>query len=319
MSLPLSDHCNGKTFFNPGPWKQHGLRDILKWKLTSRAARWPRWVELPAFPTPPTRRDDQIALTWIGHSTFLLQTRHGNFLTDPVFSDRVSPVTWAGPRRVHAPGIAFEKLPRIDGILLSHDHYDHCDLPTLRRLAASHPARVIAPLGHRSLLESAGLRQVEELDWWQSHLWAPDLEITLTPTRHWSRRKIGGTNGRLWGGFYLRCAGAPRVYFVGDSGYEHGLFAEVRRRCGAPNLALIPIGAYEPRWFMQGAHMNPAEAVQVHRTLEADLSLAMHWGTWQLTDEAREAPVQALREALVAERVPPSAFRVLSPGESVVV
>ena len=290
---------------------------MLRWKLTSRAARWPKSVELAPQPPPPSASAETIVVTWINHATFLLQTSRGNFLTDPVFSERVSPVSWAGPKRVHRPGLAFEALPKIDGVLLSHDHFDHCDLPTLRRLAATHAPQMVAPLGHRELLQGAGLTRVVELDWWEAHDWDSGSTTTLTPARHWCRRRIGGTNQRLWGGFFLQTK-TRALDFTGDSGYDPGLFPMIKQRLGSPDLALIPIGAYEPRWFMRSAHMNPAEAVQVHCDLGAKTSVAMHWGTWQLTDEAREAPPRALAQALADAQVAASTFRILAPGESLI-
>jgi L-ascorbate metabolism protein UlaG (beta-lactamase superfamily) len=316
MSFPLSDHCNGKTFFNPGERAERGLMEVLRWKLTSRVTPWPRWVELAPAAPPPAPGRDEIVATWINHSTFLLQTPQGNFLTDPVFSDRVSPVSWIGPRRVHAPGVPFDALPKIHGVLLSHDHYDHCDLPTLQRLAVTHQPLILAPLGHHALLAEGGITHVIDLDWWQTHAWGADFSIALTPARHWCRRKIGATNHRLWGGFFLR-AGNQGVYFAGDSGYDPDLFTAIGRRLGAPDLAMIPIGAYEPRWFMHSAHMNPPEAVQAHRDLGARQSIAMHWGCWHLTDEGRLDPPRALAAALSAASVPSDAFRVLVPGSSV--
>lgn len=315
MSFPLSDHCNGKTFFNPGSHSERGLLDVLRWQFSRQAVPWPRWVDI-APTVPPPREGSQAVVTWINHATFLLQTPQGNFLTDPVFSERVSPVSWAGPHRVHAPGIPFEALPKIDAILLSHDHYDHCDVPTLRRLAATHQPAVIAPLGHRELLRQAGLTRITELDWWQTHAWSPGLTLTLTPARHWCRRRIGGTNRRLWGGFHLRGTD-QEIYFLGDSGYDATLFPSIRQRLGAPDLALIPIGAYEPRWFMRSAHMNPAESVQVHRDLGAKLSIGMHWGCWRLTDEGRDDPPKALAEARQNAGIAAEDFRILAPGESV--
>jgi L-ascorbate metabolism protein UlaG (beta-lactamase superfamily) len=317
MSFPRSDHCNGKTFFNPGHPPPRGAWDVLRWKLSSRAARWPDWVEVNPQRPPPAPASGVVA-TWINHATFLLQTPQGNFLTDPVWSERVSPVTWAGPRRTHAPGVAFEDLPRIDCVLLSHDHYDHCDAPTLRRLAQTHAPVVIAPLGHRPLLAAIGVTRLVELDWWQTHAWSPELAITATPALHWSRRQIGGTNERLWGGFGLH---GPdwRAFFAGDSGYEQKLFQEIGRRLGPPDLALLPIGAYAPRWFMRPVHMDGAEAVQAHRDLGARRSVAMHWGTWQLTDEPREEPPHRLNEARLAAGLPAEAFVVLAPGESIAV
>jgi L-ascorbate metabolism protein UlaG (beta-lactamase superfamily) len=318
MPFPLSDHCNGKTFFNPGERSERGLLDLLRWKFTAHRGFWPKWVDLPPVPPPAAPGRDEITATWINHATFLLQTPQGNFLTDPMFSERPSPVSWAGPRRAHAPGLAFEKLPRIDGVLLSHDHYDHCDLPTLRRLASAHRPRVLAPLGHRALLAAAGLRDVIELDWWQTHPWAPELSITLTPARHWCRRRPGATNHRLWGGFFLHGAG-PNVYFLGDSAYHDTLFSQIGRQLGAPDLALIPIGAYEPRWFMRSAHMNPAEAAQVHRDLGAKTSVAMHWGCWGLADEGRDDPPRDLAAALSAPGMGAAEFQVLPPGASLTV
>ncbi|MSU70148.1 MAG: MBL fold metallo-hydrolase [Opitutaceae bacterium] len=318
MSFPPSDHCNGKTFFYPGERVERGWLDVLRWRATSRAARWAKGVDLAPRPPPPVPQGGEFIATWIGHATFLLQTPHGNLLTDPVFSDRASPVSWAGPRRSHAPGVAFAALPRIDVVLLSHDHFDHCDLPTLRRLAARHAPLVLAPLGHQALLAAAGISRVVDLDWWQSEVWNPGFAITLTPARHWCRRRIAGTNHRLWGGFFLQTK-ARKIYFTGDSGYDANLFSAIGRRLGAPDLALIPIGAYEPRWFMRSAHMNPAEAVQVHRDTGARRSVAMHWGTWQLTDEGRDDPPRALAEARAAAGLTIEEFRVVAPGESVVV
>jgi L-ascorbate metabolism protein UlaG (beta-lactamase superfamily) len=316
MTLPPSDHFNGKTFFNPGMKAERGFIDLLRWKLTSRAARWPDHVDLAPLALPPAPMGGGIVATWVGHSTFLLRTAGAAILTDPIFSDRASPVPWAGPRRVARPGIAFDGMPRVDLVLLSHDHFDHCDLPTLRRLSRRDNPLVIAPLRHKALLNAAGVDRVAEIDWWQQHSCGNGTEATLVPARHWCRRRPFATNVRLWGGYMLR-AGGRLVYFAGDSGYDESLFTAIGSRCGAPDLALIPIGAYEPRWFMKESHMNPAEAVRVHRDLGARKSVAMHWGTFQLTDEAREEPVQALRAARDAAGFGEESFRVLEPGGSV--
>jgi L-ascorbate metabolism protein UlaG (beta-lactamase superfamily) len=214
--------------------------------------------------------------------------------------------------------VAFAALPKIDVVLLSHDHYDHCDGPTLQRLAREHQPLFIAPLRHHALLARTGATRIVELDWWQAHSPAADFTVTLTPARHWSRRLPGGMNRRLWGGFFLQLA-KRRVWFAGDSGYDGALFREIGRRGGAPDLALLPIGAYEPRWFMQPAHMNPEEAVRAHRDSGARRSLAMHWGAFQLTDEARDDPVQALDLARRAAGVSAEEFSVPDPGESVIV
>jgi L-ascorbate metabolism protein UlaG (beta-lactamase superfamily) len=364
MTLPASDHFNGKTFFQPGSHPERLFRDFLKWRFTSRPARWPKTVTLVPQPAPPVPRAGELVATWLGHATFLVQSNAGNVLFDPVFSERVSPFTWAGPRRVHPNPIPLDALPRIDVVCVSHDHYDHFDAATLAALARRTPAPVfVAPLRHRDLLKRCGAEHIAELDWWQAYETGTGLRVTLTPTKHWSNRLGTPRNHRLWGGFWtefsildsgfsieagptrdgstqrsqresgdggsiienrpskIENTAAPRrgVWFVGDSGYDQPLFREIRRRLGAPDVALVPIGAYEPRWFMAPMHMNPEEAVRLHRDVEARVSLAMHWGTFRLTDEGRDEPVRALEAARTEAGVKPDEFRVLAPGESVVI
>lgn len=318
MTPARSDHFNGKTFFQSHHTVLR-MRDFWRWRLFHRPKRWPKTVALPPVAPPPTPQADQIVVTWIGHASFLVQSTRGNLLIDPVFSERASPVTWAGPRRVHPPGIAFDALPPIDTVLLSHDHYDHCDAATIRRLAEQHRPKFVAPLRHADLLAQSGSDRgrIMELDWWEAATVAPDFMVTLTPTKHWSNRFGSERNFRLWGGFF--CAlGAKRLWFAGDSGYDREIFTGIRRRLGSPDLALLPIGAYEPQWFMSPMHMNPAEAVQAHRDIGAQQSVAMHWGTFQLTDEGRDEPVAALATALQEAHIPAEQFRALNPGESVV-
>lgn len=321
MSLPASDHFNGKTFFQPDDLRPGGRRrDLLRWKLTARRRRWPEQVTAEPQAPPPVPRADDVVATWIGHSTFLLRTPCFTALTDPVFSDRASPFAWAGPRRVQPPAIALAALPPIDAVLLSHDHYDHCDLGSLRALAkgAAGDAVFVAPLRHRDLLASAGARRIVELDWWERHTLGQQAGVTLTPARHWSNRLGSPRNHRLWGG-YLLTLGEKRVWFVGDTAYAGEIFRAVRERCGAPDLALVPIGGYEPRWFMESVHINPVEAVQLHRDVGARLSVAMHWGAFQLADEGRDDPVRELVAARAAAGVPEADFRILPPGASVAI
>lgn len=318
MSPPASDHFNGKTFFQPHHLTAASGLDLLRWKFSSRPKAWPRSVAIPPQPPPPAPRGDEVVATWLGHASFLMQTTRGNFLIDPVFSERTSPFSWIGPKRVHPPGVVFEALPRIDWVLVSHDHYDHCDVATLRRLVEKFQPRFITPLRHADLIAQAGSQAVTELDWWQSVPLAEGATLTLTPSQHWSNRLGTPRNHRLWGGFFLNLGGR-RVWFVGDTGYNAGITREIRERCGAPDLAMVPIGAYEPRWFMAPMHMNPDEAVKTHQEAGARLSLAMHWGTFQLTDEGRNEPAEALAAARTAAGVRAEAFRVLAPGESVVV
>ncbi|GAB5559482.1 MAG: hypothetical protein SynsKO_11290 [Synoicihabitans sp.] len=250
-----------------------------------------------------------------------MQTRHANLLTDPVFSERTSPVSWAGPKRVHPPGVALEDLPQIHVILLSHDHYDHCDAPTLRYFARSaHPPIVVTPLGNGRLLRRLGFpaERVIELDWWEAHEFKTGFHVRATPARHWSNRVSGGRNRRLWSGFFVH-SGGRTFHHVGDTAWDDQFFAEIARRCGSPDLALVPIGAYEPRWFMKTQHCNPTEAVRIHQTLGASKSIGIHWGTFQLTDEGREAPLQGITQAREYLGVPEEDFVTLAPGASLTV
>ena len=323
-----SDHFDGAEFHNlDGVPAGGSLLDLLRWKLLGgRPTPWPAWTERdPVAPQLPARVEaGMVAATFIGHSTFLLQFAGGlNVLTDPVWSDRVSPVTFAGPRRVRPPAIALEDLPPVDVVLVSHGHYDHMDLATLRRLDERFSPRFVTGLGNQAFLQKKGLRRVDELDWWQTCRAAcrepgtGEWIITFVPAQHWSARSATKRNTTLWGGFWLEPAsgGSPRVYFAADSGFGKN-FARVRERLGAPDLALLPIGAYEPRWFMKPQHMNPDEAVQTHLVLEAKQSVAMHFGTFQLTDEGIDAPEHALSASLNARGVPPGEFLVPRFGQT---
>jgi L-ascorbate metabolism protein UlaG (beta-lactamase superfamily) len=318
MPFPVSDHCDGTRFFNPRGHVNRSFADIWRWKRSSKPAKWPAWVEIEAKAAPAAPAPGALSASWINHSSFLLQGEFGAMLTDPVYSPAVGLFGRIGPKRTHAPGIPFETLPRIGCVLLSHDHYDHCDLPTLARLAKAHDPLVITPLGNGVLARRAGLQRVVELDWWQSHTLPDGTVVTLTPSRHWSNRLSGDRNGRLWGGFYVRTRG-PSLHFVGDTGYDQEYFNDIRGRLGAPDLALVPIGAYEPRWFMQPQHCSPEEAVRIHSDLGARQSVAMHWGCWQLTDEPREEPPGLLSRALREAGIPADRFRAVEPGETVTV
>jgi L-ascorbate metabolism protein UlaG (beta-lactamase superfamily) len=234
-----------------------------------------------------------------------------------MWSDRASPVGWAGPRRVRRPGVAFDDLPDIHVVLVSHNHYDHMDLPTLRRLRDRFDPCFITTLGNRRYLRRRGLDRVEELDWWQSLEAVPGLKVTLTPARHFSARGLFDRNRTLWGGFLLN-RGSLQVYFAGDSAYDDH-FREVRRRAGPIDLALLPFAAYEPRWFFAAAHVDPAEAVQAHLDLDPGQTLGMHHGTFQLTDESIDEPARALHEELTRRGVDPGRFRVPGFGETVTV
>jgi L-ascorbate metabolism protein UlaG (beta-lactamase superfamily) len=318
MSSAVSDHFDGKRFFNPAVDTDKSFRDLLR-MLRGDGLRmpvpWPPRVDNRSFPPPPPSvPPDQIAVTYIGQATFLLQCAGFNILTDPTFSERASPVRWAGPKRVRDPGVAFGHLPPIDLVLLSHNHYDHMDLSTLRRLRRRWNPPIVTGLGNGRYLARKGIRQCIELDWWQSCEPRSGVHITYVPAQHWSSRGFFDRRRMLWGGHVLRVPGG-RVYFAGDSGYP-GHFCEIGQRLGAPDIALLPIGAYEPRWFMSSQHMNPHEAVRAHLDLGARLSVAMHFATFRLSDEALDAPVQALEIARQEHGVSPEAFRVPEFGET---
>ncbi|MBG1233604.1 MBL fold metallo-hydrolase [Aestuariivirga litoralis] len=292
---------------------QASFSEILKWQTSGSRQKWPKHIDNKTYPPPPQRVDGkEIAATWIGHSTVLLQVAGLNVLTDPFFSKRASPSQLIGPSRVRAPGIALKDLPPLDLILLSHSHYDHMDKPTLKWLARNTKAKLITPLNNRR--HAPGFETVE-LDWHQSHTHG-EAKVTALPALHWSKRTLGDTNKSLWAAFMLETP-LGLIYFGADTGFGTGeTFREARELFGAPSLSLLPIGAYEPRWFMAPQHMNPEEAVEAHILLGSKQSLAIHHGTVQLTDEAIDAPVAALDVALAARKLTAKDFTVADIGET---
>lgn len=311
-----SDHFDGERFFNPGlGGRVKSLWSVLQWKLKGGAAKWPRESHRKVVADRRTILSGQVRFTWIGHATYLIESQGMNILTDPVYSLRTSPSQWVGPKRVVAPGIPFDELPRIHVVIVSHDHYDHMDKLTLQRLEEKFQPRFIVPLGNKKRLESWGCRDVLELDWWQKGSGggvAPDF--TLVPAQHWSGRGLGDRLKTLWGGFVFTLLDRV-IFFAGDTGYGPHFF-EVSDRLGRIDVALLPIGAYEPRWFMKLHHMNPEDAVRAHKDLKAKQSLGMHFGTFQLTDEPIDAPIEHLSDALKKAELPPDVFLAPKIGES---
>jgi L-ascorbate metabolism protein UlaG (beta-lactamase superfamily) len=307
-----TDHFDGRRFFNPNGANGRPLWMVPRLLLTP----WTRWPsEVPVQPRrPPEPGAGEVVVTFVGHAAFLIQVAGTSVLTDPVYSRRASPVSFAGPRQARAPGVPFDDLPPISLVLLSHNHYDHCDLTTLRRLEQRFHPMFVTPLGNGRLLRSEGIHRVEEIDWWETAS-AASLPITLTPAQHFSARSPLDRNRALWGGFLIE-AGRHRILFAGDTGYGPH-FREIAARLGPIDLALLPIGAYEPRWFMKDIHMNPAEAVQAHVELAARRSIAMHFGRFQLTPAGIDEPVRELATALRERGVVAERFRTVEVGESV--
>jgi L-ascorbate metabolism protein UlaG (beta-lactamase superfamily) len=281
----------GQRFKNIHPVKHHNAWDMIKWGLTGNHKKWPDRVHLKPGERPSERIAAGIRYTVVNHSTVLIQADGVNILTDPIWSMRAGVFSFAGPKRVVAPGIAFDHLPPIDLVLISHNHYDHMDIPTLVRLAKRDKPVMVTGLGNRSILIDSGIGRVKELDWWEGFT-AGDIKIYFTPARHFSRRGVTDYNASLWGGFVIKTP-SGNICFIGDSGY--GDFAkEIRERFGPMDLAFIPIGAYEPAWMMKTVHLSPEEAWRVHEDLESRLSVAIHFGTFQLSDEGINEPTERL-------------------------
>lgn len=316
---PPSDHFDGVRFFDPDGAPPRSLWDLLRWRWTRQPAPWPERAPSPFSDTPPARVDGGRArLSYVGHASWLIQAGGLNILVDPVWSERASPVAFAGPKRVNDPGIEFAALPPVDAVLVSHGHYDHLDVATLSRLAARFSPRVITPLGNDVVMRSADPAiRAEAYDWNDRVVLGDGVAVTLVATRHWTARGLFDRNKALWASFVLHTP-AGAIYIVCDSGYGSGVhFRRVREAHGPLRAAILPIGAYEPRWFMRDQHMNPHDAVRALADCGAELALASHHGTFRLTDEAIDAPVRMLDEARAAAGLPPDRFRVLRPGQAI--
>lgn len=313
-----SDHFRDGLFFNPGGVEPSGLADLLKWRFGGKRARWPTSWPSPFPAAKPEQRlhGDGLRVTMVGHASLLIQTAGLNILTDPVWSDRVSPLTFAGPKRVNDPGIAFSDLPPIDLVLVSHNHYDHLDRATLSRLARSHRPTVVTPLGNDAIISAAAPGMIVKAhDWGDKVPLADGITVHVGPAHHWSARGTRDRRMALWGGFAIETP-AGNILFAGDTGFHGGRhYRELAEKHGGFRLAILPIGAYEPRWFMEHHHQNPEEAVEGMQLAKAAFAAGCHWGTFPLTDEAIDEPRDRLVAALDASGVERHRFRAMLPGE----
>jgi L-ascorbate metabolism protein UlaG (beta-lactamase superfamily) len=306
-----SVHSKDGRYFNPGVPPQKFLQ-LLKWMIGRKMGPWQVSYRLVAAPPPSGRvQGSDMKVTFVNHSTVLIQTAGRNILTDPIWSERTSPVSFLGPKRHRQPGIAFDDLPPIDIVLISHNHYDHLDVPTLRRVVARHAPAVFCPLGVAGLMRESGFGAISELDWWQSQA-CPEMRIHCVPAQHFSSRTPFDRNRTLWCGWMLEMEGG-NVYFAGDTGFgDH--FEAIGRRLAPIRLALLPIGAFKPEWFMGPIHMTPEQAVEAHGILKPQTSVAIHFGTFALADDGQMEPVDRLQRRLNSIHRP-ALIWVLTEGE----
>lgn len=314
---PQSTHFDGTHFFNPWNPRQPSFQAFLRWKLTAAPKPWPEKVVHSLTDRPPLRVEGtQLRVSFVGHATVLIQTQGLNILTDPIWSDRASPFRWTKIKRICPPGIAFEHLPPIDLVLVSHNHYDHLNLETLQQLWQRDRPRILTPLGNDAIIQAYDPSiAVETLDWEQSLEIQQAMTAHLLPTQHWSARGLRDRDKALWGAFALKTPGG-NIYFAGDTGYGQGeVFHHAKATCGPFRLALLPIGSYEPRWFMRYAHMNPREAVQAHLDLGRPYTIAIHFGTFRLADEGYDDPIKELTIEKASQQVADERFRALTIGD----
>lgn len=320
-SGPESDHFDGTRFYNPGGPGPKSIRQLVKWQFSERAEAWPDAFPSPFKDKPPAAAPDaQVRLTLIGHASYLVQAEGLNILIDPVYADRAGPFALLGPKRVNAPGIDFDHLPRIDVLLITHNHYDHLDLDFIGRIFQRDKPRLVTPLGNDTIVRGS-VEAIDALavDWNQTHRLSERVQVDAVPTQHWSARGTRDRMHALWASFVLMTP-TRVLYMVGDTGFGNGsTFRHVAARHPRIDLAALPIGAYEPQWFMRDQHQNPAEAIAAMELCGARRAVGHHWGTFKLTSEAVDAPRAALGVALAEKGIAEDRFKALQPGEVVVV
>ncbi|WP_342360175.1 MBL fold metallo-hydrolase [Terrarubrum flagellatum] len=314
---PVSDHFDGLRFFNPGGREPSGFGNLLRWQLSGGREPWPASYPSNVRDTPPAKVEgDDLRVSFIGHASTLIQTAGLNILLDPVWSERASPFTFAGPKRANGPGVLFDDLPKIDLVLITHNHYDHLDVATLTKLHERDQPRVVAALGNDKVIwERNPTIWAEAHDWGARVQIAKNVAVTLEPCHHWSARGVLDRRMALWTAFVIETPGG-KIFAVGDSGYHDGIYYRaVKEKHGGFRFALLPIGAYEPRWMMASQHQNPEEAARAFLDCGADYALGHHWGTFHLTNEGIERPVEGLKIAREKLGISADKFRTLRPGE----
>jgi L-ascorbate metabolism protein UlaG (beta-lactamase superfamily) len=319
-SGPVTDHFDGERFFNPGGRAPKGLMQVARLYTAERWAPWPEELpsSFPADKPPPSVTGAKARLSFIGHASWLLQTGGRNLLIDPVWAERASPLSFLGPKRANAPGVAFDDLPPIHAVIVTHNHYDHMDLGVLARLWRQHRPMIVTPLGNDTIMK-AEIADIEAraVDWGEAADLGGGIIAHVAPTQHWSARGVRDRSHALWASFVLESL-AGKIYAVGDSGLGDGsTFRHVARQHTAIRLALLPIGAYEPRWFMESQHMNPADAVEALHLSGAEKALGHHWGTFQLTAEPHDQPPADLVAALASRGMTRDRFVPVRPGQVV--
>jgi len=314
-SGPVNDHFDGKKFINPDGVKPQGFSAVFKWLFTRERIKR-TYVNAPYGEKPADHIGSGLRITFVNHSTFLIQIDGLNILTDPIWSDRASPFSWAGPKRLRPPGIRLEDLPKMDIILLSHNHYDHLNVSTLRWLYEKFHPRIFTSLGVKVFLEKKKIFGAVEMDWWNDVPINDNLKIACVPAQHFSGRGMFDRDATLWSGFVIRRKGES-IYFVADTGYSESMFREIGKKFAPIKVAIIPIGAYKPRWFMSPIHTSPEESVKIHLDLRSQKSIASHFGTFPLGDDIREGALEDLNMAKQKFNLSPDAFLVMEEGKGI--
>ncbi|MCX6152274.1 MAG: MBL fold metallo-hydrolase [Ignavibacteriales bacterium] len=313
-----SDHFDGSRFFNKEP--DHNFWDEVKWLWQMDTVEWPEYIEDDPQPKPESYvGDGKLKVTYINHATVLIQVDSLNILTDPIWSEYAGPFSWFSPKRIRKPGVDLNDLPKIDFILISHDHYDHLDLKTLEQLLKKHHPVILAGLGIKELLEDEGFDNVYELDWWNEYkINSSETKFIFVPSLHGSGRTLFGGNRTLWGGFVIQSK-SGNIYFAGDTGYGNFLDS-LKKKFSDFRLTILPVGNYEKRWFMKTQHMNPEDAVKTHRLLNSRQSIGIHYATFaEHPEQAVDAHEKDLKSALVKYNMPDSSFLILRFGEGLFV